>query len=50
MKFPAVALPLLALAAQQAVAIVLPLSDDVSAELEARHHHLPRQVSQDPEA
>ena len=50
MKFPAVALPLLALAAQQAVAIALPLSDDVSAELEARHHHLPRQVSQDPEA
>jgi hypothetical protein len=37
MKFSAVALPLFALLAHQAAAVVLPLTDNVSAELEARH-------------
>lgn len=38
MKF-ALSLSLLALVAQQAVAIALPVSDELTAELAARHHH-----------
>lgn len=39
MKF--FSLPLIALVAQQALAIALPINDQISAELEARHQHLP---------
>lgn len=43
MKFSAVAFPLFALVAQQAAAVVLPLTDNVPAQLEARNHHINRQ-------
>lgn len=46
MKFSTTALPLLALFAQQAFAIALPLSDDLAVELEARHQQNSRQRQQ----